>query len=193
MTVRLLIFALLVAALTGCGPTAVENAPPGVDSGKITLFNIADAENAGQWFDFSEARIIVEGDEHKQGDFCLFKTFLRSSWPVTCGIQDSQPDSLWRHTANPTYDYEVPDATRKNADVAIYSGHVYYMMTGEGHYARIKIVDTGEMNDNATSFNYITFYWGYQPNGTEFFGVNPDGSPVTREGDEGEEGEEGNS
>jgi hypothetical protein len=183
MTIRLLILVFLICTLTACGPTAVENAPPGVKSGKITLYNISDSENAGQWFDFSEARVIIEADEHKQGDFCLFRTFLRSIWPVTCGIQDSQSDSLWRHTANPTYGYETPDSVKSNADVAIYTGHVYYMTTGEGHYARIKVVAT-EMNDDATSFNSITFYWGYQPNGTEFFGVNPDGSPVLREGEE---------
>ncbi len=183
MKIALFFMMIIFLATPGCGPTAVENAPPGIVAGKITLFNVADPENAGQWFDFSEGRIIIETDEHKQGDFCLFGTHLRSVWPVECGMQDSQPDSLWRHESNPTYDYKTPDEFKKNADVPIYSGHVYYMVTGEGHYARIKVVGT-EMNDDASAFNSITFYWGYQPDGTEVFVREVDDAPPANDGEE---------
>jgi hypothetical protein len=182
---RFALMAVIAFILFGCGPTAVEDCPPGVVCGKITLFNSADPGNEGAWFDFSAGRAIVEPQEHGEVDFCLFKTFLRSSWPVVCGIQDSQADSLHRRSVSPEYDYEFPDENRKNLDMAIYSGHVYYFKTGEGHYAKIKIVET-ELNADATSYNYITFYWAYQPDGTPYFGINPDGTPVLRENDEGE-------
>jgi hypothetical protein len=183
MRIYLLPVLIFILYLPGCGPSAVENCPPGVVCGKITLYNQADPGNEGVWFDFSAERTIVEAEQHTEGDFCLFKTFLRSSWPVVCGIQDSQADSLHRRSVHPTTGYEYPDENRKNLDVAIYSGHVYYFVTREKHYAKIKIVDM-VLNPDATSYDYITFYWAYQPSGTEYFGVNPDGTPVLREGEE---------
>jgi hypothetical protein len=180
MYTRLILAAAVILIFSGCGPSAVENCPPGVICQKITLYNQADPGNENVWFDFSEGRAIIEAEGHKDGDFCLYKTFLRSSWPVECGIQDSQADSLHRRTENPEYDYIFPDENRKNADLAIYSGHVYYFITGEGHYAKLKILNS-EWNSDATSYNFLTFEYAYQPNGTKYFGVNPDGTPVKRE------------
>jgi hypothetical protein len=177
-----LIFGLL---LISCSPTPVEQSPPGVVSGKFKLINVQDPDNPGVWFDFTAGGAVIEADERKEGDFCLFKTMLRSSWPVACGIQDSQADSLFRHIANPTYDYKTPTEILKNADVAIYSGHVYYMITGEGLYARIKIVDS-ILNANATAYEYITFYWAYQPEGHEYFGADAQGRPIEPEEGKGE-------
>jgi hypothetical protein len=184
MIIRISVIIALTVTFLSCGPTTVENTPPGVISGKFTLVNVEDPESPGVWFDFTAGGAVVERDAHKVGDFCLFKTFLRSSWPVTCGIQDSQADSLFRHIANPTYDYITPSEILKNADMPIYSGHVYYMITGEGLYARIKIVEE-VFNPDATAYEHITFYWAYQPKGHEYFGVNPDGSPVEEDRPQG--------
>ena len=177
MTTRIFLLIALAAVFLSCGPTAVENTPPGVTSGKFTLVNVEDTQSPGVWFDFTAGGAVIERDTHKAGDFCLFKTFLRSSWPVKCGMQDSQADSLFRHVTNPTSGYEFPSEVLKNADMPIYSGHVYYMITGEGLYARIKIVEEA-FNDDATAYEHITFYWAYQPKGHEYFGANPDGTPV---------------
>jgi hypothetical protein len=191
MTLRIWPVLLIGLLCISCGPTPVENAPPGVTAGKFTLINFEDEKNPGVWFDFTTGGAVYGGENRKEGDFCLFKTFLRSSWPVPCGIQDSQADSLYRHLANPTYDYVTPNETLKNADVAIYSGHVYYMQTAAGLYARIKVVEN-VLNFDATAYEYITFYWAYQPEGHEYFGADAQGKVIERiEGEEGGEKEVG--
>jgi len=177
MIPRTLLLIAFAAAFLSCGTTTVENAPPGVICEKFTLINVEDPESPGVWFDFTAGGAVIERDAHKVGDFCLYKTFLRSSWPVKCGIQDSQADSLFRHVTNPTSGYEFPSEILKNADVAIYSGHTYYMVTGEGLYARIKIVEE-VLNPDATAYEHITFYWAYQPKGHEYFGLDEKGNPV---------------
>ena len=185
MTARLIPVFLAGLLFLSCGPTPVEDTPPGVISGKFTLVNFEDAENPGVWFDFTSGGAILDSEDRTEGDFCLFKTFLRSSWPVACGIQDSQADSLFRRLANPTYEYVTPNDTLTNADVAIYSGHVFYMKTVEGLYARIKVVASA-WNSNATAYEYITFYWAYQPEGHEYFGADAQGKPIEDRSTEGE-------
>ena len=185
MFIKMVLALMVCLMLSSCGPTYVEAAPPGVIAGKFKLINFEDPENPGVWFDFTQGGAVLNSDKRKEGDFCLFKTFLRSSWPVACGIQDSQADSLYRRIANPTYDYITPTETLKNADVAIYSGHAYYMKTAEGLYGRIKIVEE-KLNSNATAYEYITFYWAYQPKGHEYFGADEHGNPIVQEGMEGE-------
>ncbi len=185
MATRIILIFLAALVLISCGATPVEETPPGVISGKYTLINFEDPENPGVWFDFTKGGAVLNSEHRTEGDFCLFKTFLRSSWPVPCGIQDSQPDSLFRHIANPTYGYSTPTQTLKNADVAIYSGHVYFMLTNEGLYGRIKIVDMA-LNSDATAYEYITFYWAYQPKGHEYFGYDEHGKPLETTDDEAE-------
>ena len=98
------------------------------------------------------------------------------------GIQDTQPQSLNRDKHAPTSGYEKSaKGSGKDVKVPIYSSHVYWITTKEGHYAKLKIA-AAEMNADGSGYDRLVVKWVYQPDGSTDF----TGKPETPEGPDGQ-------
>lgn len=188
LSLFLLLLVTLFFALVGCGfSTPEEEYPPGLPHGEFTLPTDApwfdDATKPGARFDFSAGAWVYEPNDPKDGDLAFYKTFLAGSGRTNVGLMDTQPESLNRSQTAPTSGYEESaDGSGNDVIVPVYSSHVYWIRTGEGHYAKIKIA-ASEMNAQGTGYDRLVVKWVYQPDGSTDF----KGKPVEENLQEGQD------
>ncbi|MEO7992967.1 MAG: hypothetical protein ABI743_01100 [bacterium] len=189
MTLPLLLTIALLA-LTSCGfSTPKDEFPPGLPHGEFTLPTDApwfdSADKPGARFDFSAGAWVFEPDAPKEGDIAFYRTFMAGSGPLHVGLQDTMPESLNYTKMAPTSGYDTaPEGNSNDVKMPIYSSHVYWIKTAEGHYAKIKI-DAAEMNADGTGYDRLVIKWVYQPDGSDDFHgkANPGDGATNGEGD----------
>ncbi|HYE78440.1 MAG TPA: HmuY family protein [bacterium] len=166
----------LCLLLGACSTAPAEEFPPGLPHGEFTLPTDApwfdSTEKPGARFDFSSGSWVYEPNDPQNGDIAFAKTFIKGSGKLGVGIQDTQPQSLNYDKAAPTDGYETgPGGVDFN--VPVYSSHVYWVKTKEGHYAKFKI-DAAEMNADGTGYDRLVVKWVYQPDGSTDFAGKPE-------------------
>jgi hypothetical protein len=146
--------------------------PAGIPHGEEVLTNIDDVASPGAYFDFSEGALVY-GEEGKQrGDIYLERTLLCGNPALGVALHDDMADSILYKTTAPSLDWtEQPDA-QTPARIPIYGGHCVWIRTGEGNFAKIKILLT-DSNPDVSSFNWIKIQWMYQPSGSNDFTQTP--------------------
>jgi hypothetical protein len=146
--------------------------PAGLPHGEEVLPNIP-----GAWFDFSQGKLIYGDEGKKQGDIYLEKTFIAGNPALHVALHDDLADSILYKTTAPSLNWtEQPNADNP-ARVSIYDGHCIWIKTGEGNYAKIKILLT-ESNANVSSYNWVKIQWMYEPDGSQQFHGVPSTAPA---------------
>jgi hypothetical protein len=152
--------------------------PAGLPHGEETLTNFDDQTSPGAYFDFSQGAILYGEEGKAQGDIYLERTQLAGNPALGVAFHDDLADSLLYKTTAPSLDWTLQPNPDTPARLPIYSGHCVWIKTGEGNYAKIKILAT-ESNTDVSSFNYIRFEWIYQPNGSKEFTPNLEAEPAS--------------
>jgi hypothetical protein len=169
-------FIMLCTIFSGC--TSEPNYPPGLPSGEITIDVFDNPAKPGARFDFETGAIVYEPNGPVVGDIYFQKKFLCGSGsPLNVGIQDYQPGSIGFDVSAPSLNYKFPPgAPDVPSREAIYLSHIYWIQLTDGKYAKIKIKEA-TLNNNTNDFDFVTFQWVYQPDGSGNF----QGKPQTEE------------
>ena len=130
--------------------------------------------NSYQGFDFSEARIRYEyiSSVNQIIDMALL--------PMVDGLNQGIGGRLWMPSQQPVY-YDmgptpitaIPEAPEEGyiPEVTINPGFCYCIITAEGNYAKIYVMELDYGNrPSGEPYCWIRFNWVYQPDGTRWFG-----------------------